>query len=165
MACCLNQCWLIISEVLWHSPENNFTAIVQSIILYNKFENYTFKIIVTFPRGQWVEYLAVFGKGELQIDGSVQDCAVTLMHYQTSYCSLALSHWDESIRWFILLYHVYWQKSRFPLFSYPLFFDTVTCTWNSYIIHINFIGSTYQWLSTRLQYLQCISNGDTAVLL
>ena len=75
MACCLNQCWLIISEVLWHSPENNFTAIVQSIILYNKFENYTFKIIVTFPRGQWVEYLAVFGKGELQIDGSVQDCS------------------------------------------------------------------------------------------
>ena len=24
--------------------------------------------------------------------------------------------------------------------------------------------STYQWLSARLQYLQCISNGDTAVL-
>ena len=21
----LNQCWLIISEVLWHSPESNFT--------------------------------------------------------------------------------------------------------------------------------------------
>ena len=32
MACCqmapshyLNQCWLLISEVLWHSPERNFT--------------------------------------------------------------------------------------------------------------------------------------------
>ena len=24
--------------------------------------------------------------------------------------------------------------------------------------------STYQWLSVRLQYLQCISNGDTIVL-
>ena len=36
MACCLtapshylNQCWLIISEVLWHLPENNFTGNVQ----------------------------------------------------------------------------------------------------------------------------------------
>ena len=33
MACCftapshhLNQCWLPVSEVLWHSPESNFTA-------------------------------------------------------------------------------------------------------------------------------------------
>ena len=24
--------------------------------------------------------------------------------------------------------------------------------------------TTYQWLSARLQYLQCISNGDTTVL-
>ena len=38
MACCLtapshylNQCWLIISEVLWHSPEGNFTWNAQDI--------------------------------------------------------------------------------------------------------------------------------------
>ena len=26
------------------------------------------------------------------------------------------------------------------------------------------IAGTYRWFSTRLQYLQCVSNGDTAVL-
>ena len=43
MACCLmlpiyylNQCWFVISEVLWHSP--------------NEFENYTFKITARSPR-------------------------------------------------------------------------------------------------------------------
>ena len=33
----LNQCWLIISEVLW--PESNFRMSAQAIILYNEFEN------------------------------------------------------------------------------------------------------------------------------
>ena len=32
-----NQCWDLISEVLWHSPENNFTTTVRTIILYNEF--------------------------------------------------------------------------------------------------------------------------------
>ena len=27
----LNQCWLMISEVLWHSPQSNFTGDVQDI--------------------------------------------------------------------------------------------------------------------------------------
>ena len=30
----INQCWLLISEVLWHSPENNFTLSAQATILY-----------------------------------------------------------------------------------------------------------------------------------
>ena len=38
----LNQCWLLISEVLWHFPESNFTASAQATMLHNKFENYTF---------------------------------------------------------------------------------------------------------------------------
>ena len=44
MACCLkapshypNQCWLLIGEVLWHSPESNFTASTQTTIPYNEF--------------------------------------------------------------------------------------------------------------------------------
>ena len=51
MACCLkapsyylNQCWFLISEILWHSPGSNFTLNAQAVILYNEFENSTFKI-------------------------------------------------------------------------------------------------------------------------
>ena len=54
MAVCLtasihypNQHWLLISEVLWHSSESNFTGNAQSTILCNEFENSTFKITVT----------------------------------------------------------------------------------------------------------------------
>ena len=52
-ACCLmasrhylNQCWLLISEVLWHSSQSNFTAISQATILY-KFQDNIFKILAT----------------------------------------------------------------------------------------------------------------------
>ena len=50
----LNQWWLLMSEVLWHSSESNFTASTQGTILYNEFKNFTFKIPATSPRGQWV---------------------------------------------------------------------------------------------------------------
>ena len=48
MSCCLmalshylNQCWHLISEVLWDSPESNFTVSGEATILNNDFENYT----------------------------------------------------------------------------------------------------------------------------
>ena len=60
MACCLtapshylNQCWLIICEVMWHSHESKFSA--QATNLWKEFENCTFKITATFLRGQWVK--------------------------------------------------------------------------------------------------------------
>ena len=47
MACCLtapshylNRCWLMISEVLWHSPNSNFTENTQDIYRWNEFEIY-----------------------------------------------------------------------------------------------------------------------------
>ena len=47
MACCLtapshylNQCWLMISEVLWHSAESNFTENTSDIYRWNEFEIY-----------------------------------------------------------------------------------------------------------------------------
>ena len=47
MACCLmapshylNQCWLLISEVLWHSPDSNFTENTEDIYRWNQFEIY-----------------------------------------------------------------------------------------------------------------------------
>ena len=51
----LNQCWLLISEALWHLPGSNFTASAPTIILYYEFENYTSKITATSLRGQWVK--------------------------------------------------------------------------------------------------------------
>ena len=45
----LNHCWLIISEVLWHSPDGNFTWNAQDICLWHisQKNNYQFKIIAT----------------------------------------------------------------------------------------------------------------------
>ena len=66
LACCLmapshylDQCLLIISAALWHSPKSHFTASDQATILHNEFENCTFKITATSPRGQWVN-IAMF---------------------------------------------------------------------------------------------------------
>ena len=58
MACCLtapshylNQCWLMINEVLWHSPEINFTGNTQDIYPRYASESYSeFKITATSPR-------------------------------------------------------------------------------------------------------------------
>ena len=57
MACCLmapshylNQCWLIISKVQWHSSECNFTRDTSAISHWNYLENDLFKS----PRGQWL---------------------------------------------------------------------------------------------------------------
>ena len=61
MACCLtapshylNQCWLIISNVQWHSSEGNFTRNNSAIDHWNKLENFLAKISFISPRGQWV---------------------------------------------------------------------------------------------------------------
>ena len=47
----LNQCWLLIIEVLWHSSESNSTARAQAIILQNELESYILKITVISLRG------------------------------------------------------------------------------------------------------------------
>ena len=54
---CLNQCWLLISEVLWHSHESKCTANVHIIILCNEFKNYVLKINVASPKGHQVKYV------------------------------------------------------------------------------------------------------------
>ena len=66
-----------------------------------KFENYSFQISVTSPRGQWVKKRPLLSKelilyrlncsGVLQIDGLVQT-AVTPLLTHWSYCNLVLSH-------------------------------------------------------------------------
>ena len=61
MACCLtapshylNQCWLIISKVLWHSSEGNFVKIPQPPFTEVSLKNYLPIIKLKAPRGQWV---------------------------------------------------------------------------------------------------------------
>ena len=57
MACCLtaprhylNQCWLIISKVEWHSPKGEFTRDTSAINRYNHLENFNLVSIGrTFP--------------------------------------------------------------------------------------------------------------------
>ena len=63
MACCLtapnhylNQCWLIIRGVMWHSSENSFAGIAQGINSGYEFEKDILIIIFKSPRGQWVKY-------------------------------------------------------------------------------------------------------------
>ena len=51
---CLNQCWLIISEVQRHSPGRNFVRDVPAINRWNELENHTTKTSLKSPRGQWV---------------------------------------------------------------------------------------------------------------
>ena len=64
MACCLsapshylNQCWLIISKVLWHSSEDTITRRFEDTDQFSKIEDYIFKITLRSPRGQWVNLL------------------------------------------------------------------------------------------------------------
>ena len=59
IACCLmapshylNQCWLIMSKVRWHSSKGNFARDTSSINYQNHFENYFSKISPKSPRGQ-----------------------------------------------------------------------------------------------------------------
>ena len=47
----------IIKGVLWHSPESNFTRGVDDINLWRLFKDYTFEIMTTSPRGQWVNFI------------------------------------------------------------------------------------------------------------
>ena len=61
MACCLmapshylNQCWLIINNVEWHSSKGKFTRDTSAINHWNYLENQVPKISFKFPWGQWV---------------------------------------------------------------------------------------------------------------
>ena len=53
----LSQGWLINNEVLWYSSEGNFTGNYQNIYPWYGLENHWFKITVSSPRNQWVNYL------------------------------------------------------------------------------------------------------------
>ena len=74
-------------------------------------------------------------------------------------------HWGyhpANIDWtFTILLCIQFLKDKI-IFQFLLFFDTEI--WKFGYIHpMNPLRQPCQWLSVRLQHLQCVSNGDTAV--
>ena len=70
MACCLrapshylNQCWLIISKVQWHSSECNFTRDASAISHWNLLENYLSEFCSNLP---WANELNILGLNRQQ---------------------------------------------------------------------------------------------------
>ena len=56
----LNQCWLLISGVLWHSPEGNFTSMAQATIMYNNLKIILLKLLPHLrPMRSLLHYSAV----------------------------------------------------------------------------------------------------------
>ena len=62
MACCLTapshylkQCWLIISEIPWHSSQGIILRRCEHTNQQNKIEYCNFKMASRSPRGQWVK--------------------------------------------------------------------------------------------------------------
>ena len=67
MACCLtapshylNQCWLIITKVLWHSFDDFFSTDASAISRWKWFWNWLTKILFGSPMGQWVPFKQVY---------------------------------------------------------------------------------------------------------
>ena len=59
----LHYYWVLVREVLWHSPESNITTSAQVIILCN--ENHTFEVTATSPRGQSIICLTCWSKSSI----------------------------------------------------------------------------------------------------
>ena len=76
----LNQCWLLIIEVLWNSAGSNFTASAQAItcILDNEFETYTFFYSLAPGKFEWNFRYVIF-KQILVIDGWGISCEIALI--------------------------------------------------------------------------------------
>ena len=97
MACCLmapshypNQCWLIISEVLWHSRWSSFTGNARDMYAWYEFEDYWFKIPTASHRSQWVKDITRY------------------IILNDAICSWNLTHWS------------WWTKLRLLLMNYCL---------------------------------------------
>ena len=122
---CLNQynllSWLIISEVLWHLPERNFTFCMMSL-----------KIICPVSSLEWVSFVWIYWMSCViclnilcneYIDGLVQDCSIssalameilqsctkpliwiTCMYELTTLYDLIINCWRP-----IIFFTIYWQ--------------------------------------------------------
>ena len=90
MACCLtapshylNQCWLIIRGVLWHTSESSFAGIAQGIDSGYEFEKDILKNIFKSPRGQWVN--CTKGQPRVQLSNTSREWFIVKYHNLMSY--------------------------------------------------------------------------------
>ena len=96
----LNQCWLIIKGVLWHSPESNFTGNAQDINSWNEFEFTISKLFPHFP-------------GADELNDKLQ-CLLQLF-----WCwGLLLKYCDKNNSFWLLLMNWYWQAVRSYILLY-----------------------------------------------
>ena len=102
MACCLvapshylNQCWVVISGVLWYSPEGNFRGNAQDNYSWYEFPNYKLKITAAPPKVQGVNSLGPSDAIWRQRSGStlarVMACCLTAPSHYLNQCWLVIS--------------------------------------------------------------------------
>ena len=56
----LNQCWLIIKDVLWHLSKSHFARSPNELQPYHVFRSLHIWKSTIFPRGQWVNAIHTF---------------------------------------------------------------------------------------------------------
>ena len=90
MACCLmasshylNQCWLMVNEVLWHSPESNLPGNTQDIYPWYELGNYELWYYSCITMGQWVKQIQrTIMSSQMLINNSYQGGMRQLVPYQ-----------------------------------------------------------------------------------
>ena len=88
----LNQCWLLISGVLWNPSESNSIARAQAIILH-ELESYILKITVISTRGHCV--ITVYTKNKTPcLQNSVS--WIMFVSMTISSCPWHVTHWYRS---------------------------------------------------------------------
>ena len=97
----LNQCWLIIVKVQWHSSECNFTRDTSAISHWIYLENYSYKILLESPRVQWVYDTATPARDQCVKSNSV---TLQLKHRNTLIQSIKVN-WKGGCDGDSMIYH------------------------------------------------------------
>ena len=85
----LNKCWLNSSRGLCHPPKNCNVVNVQEGNHYNAFENCTFNVKGTSPRGQWVGHEWYELKGlNINIDNDTRIISFTPIQWCIPMCGM-----------------------------------------------------------------------------
>ena len=115
MACCLtapshylNQCWLIIRGVLWHTSESSFAGIAQGIDSGYEFEKDILKNIFKSPRGQWVNSISLTHWGRVTNLSVSKLCHLWIRRWLVAY--VAPSHYLNL--WWFFVKRTHWNKPQ-----------------------------------------------------
>ena len=89
----LNQCWVIIGEIFWHSPGSNFTVSFQLLLHIRSLKIILFTITATSPRGQmgWNYTLTIDAtspRGQMSWNQNYSDVIMSTMASQITSLSI-----------------------------------------------------------------------------